>query len=145
MGDIAFVRKQVGAISNAYFAGWRPHLHKSMRDACPEVAVLIKEMWDADFRARPAMKDVVVRLEACVSVEGASNSDDDAPNPNGFAEAEHTNPLEATVRELRLEIQELKHQVETLEMQSGGKTVTGLHIRDRLGLHGPEAKAAMRS
>ena len=26
-------------------------------------------MWLADFSARPAMKDVVVRLEACVSVD----------------------------------------------------------------------------
>ena len=65
MGDIAFVRKQGGIIARtAYYSGWRPSVPKTVRDACPEIAALIKEMWLADFRARPAMKDVVDRLEA---------------------------------------------------------------------------------
>ena len=76
-GDIAFVRKQGGIIARtAYYSGWRPRLPKSLRVACPEIAALIKEMWLADFRARPAMKDVVVRLEACVIVEDAANDGD---------------------------------------------------------------------
>jgi hypothetical protein len=73
VGDIAYVRKQGGIIARtAYYSGWRPPVRKSLRVACPEIAALIKEMWLADFRARPAMKDVVVRLEACVIAEDAA-------------------------------------------------------------------------
>ena len=70
MGDIAYVRKLGRAIaSTAYASGFRPTLPNYLRTACPEIAALIKEMWLTDFRERPAMKDVVTRLEACVSVE----------------------------------------------------------------------------
>ena len=76
MGDIAFVRKRGrGTARDAYATGFRYKVPKSLRKACPEIAALIKEMWLTDFRARPAMKDVVVRLEACVSVEGVVNED----------------------------------------------------------------------
>ncbi len=75
VGDIAHVRKKGGILARtAYYSGWRPTIRKSLRAACPEMAALIKEMWLADFRARPAMKDVVVRLEACVSVGGECNA-----------------------------------------------------------------------
>ena len=79
VGDIAYVRKQGGIIARtAYYSGWRPTVRKSLRVACPEIAALIKKMWLADFRARPAMKDVVVRLEACVFVERATNDPEEA-------------------------------------------------------------------
>ena len=66
------MRKKGGIVARtAYYSGWRPTIRKSLRAACPEMAALIKEMWLADFRARPAMKDVVVRIEACVSVGDA--------------------------------------------------------------------------
>ena len=71
VGNIAFVRKRGRAIARtAYASGFRYKIPKSLRTACPEIAALIKEMWLTDFRARPAMKDVVVRLEACVFVVG---------------------------------------------------------------------------
>ena len=76
MGDIAFVRNRGRAIARtAYASGFRPRIPKSLRKVCPEIAALIDEMWLNDFRARPVMKDVVVRLEACVSVEGVVNED----------------------------------------------------------------------
>ena len=65
VGDIAFVRNRGRAITRtAYASGFRYSLPKSLRTACPEVAALIREMWDDDFRKRPALRDVVVRLGA---------------------------------------------------------------------------------
>ena len=94
MGDIAFVRNRGRAIARAAYAtGFRYKVPKSLRKACPEIAALIKEMWLTDFRARPAMKDVVVRLEACVLVEGVVNEDqnqNDELNPyDNKASPEH--------------------------------------------------------
>ena len=66
-GDIAYVRKH-GRGTSTYAMGWRPKLPATLRKASPTIVALIEEMWLADFSARPAMKDVVVRLEACVSV-----------------------------------------------------------------------------
>ena len=63
VGDISFVRNRGRAISKiAYATGFRYKIPKYLRKACPEIAALIKEMWDGDFRKRPLMKDVVVRL-----------------------------------------------------------------------------------
>ena len=76
VGDIAYVRKKGGVIARtAYYSGWRPTIRTSLRAACPEIAALIEEMWLADFRARPAMKSVVVRLKACTVVDGAAKSE----------------------------------------------------------------------
>ena len=70
MGDITYVRRQGGIIARgAYFSGYRPKVPKSLRATYPEIAALVEEMWLADFRARPAMKDVVARLEACSIAE----------------------------------------------------------------------------
>ena len=81
VGDIAFVRNRGRAIARAAYAtGFRYRLPKSLRKACPEIAALIKEMWDGDFRKRPAMKDVVIRLGDCLFVEGAANDNDTNPN-----------------------------------------------------------------
>ena len=86
VGDIAYVRKKGGIIARtAYFSGWRPTIRKSLRAACPEMAALIKEMWLEDFRARPAMKDVVVRIEACVYVGGVA-----APDRAGVESGEYS-------------------------------------------------------
>ena len=64
MGDIAFVRNRGRAIARtAYASGFRYRLPKSLRTASPEIAALIREMWDGDFRKRPALRDVVLRLE----------------------------------------------------------------------------------
>ena len=74
-GDIEYVRKRRGGVSStAYAEGWRPALPKHLR-APLMIAALIEEMWLADFRARPAMKEVVARLEACVSVKGVGDSE----------------------------------------------------------------------
>ena len=76
MGDIAYVRKKGGVIARtAYNSGWRPTIRMSLRAACPEITALIEEMWLKDFRARPAMNDVVVRLEACTFVGGVTIDD----------------------------------------------------------------------
>ena len=68
VGDIAFVRNRGRGIARTgYASGFRPRIPKPLRKACPEIAVLIEEMWLTDFRARPAMKDVVLRLEAAAT------------------------------------------------------------------------------
>ena len=73
--------------------------------ACPEIAALIEEMWLTDFRARPAMSDVVVRLEACAAVEGVVASDEDL-NPD---EPPHEHPLEAIDQEPAAIVRALRH------------------------------------
>ena len=108
MGDIAHIRKKGKILARtAYYSGWRPSIRKSLRAACPEMAALIKEMWQTDFRARPAMSDVVVRLEACVSVgdvaiddpeEGSEASSPFAENKDESAKQVHA--LQARVKAL---------------------------------------------
>ena len=117
VGDIAHVRKRRGAISkSAYSTGFRPTLPKTMRRASPEIAALIREMWLTDFRARPAMKDVVVRLEACLSHElGGANDNDLNPDKESFDDLP---PRGGTAREQQLELEnlELKAEVAALKL-----------------------------
>ena len=88
------------------------------------------------------MRDVVVRLEACVFVEGARNDENSYPDDELPTEPPPPATMEAIVQRQELEILELKDKVRMLEMfgPSGkspiirGKTVTGLHIRARLGI-----------
>ena len=109
VGDIAYVRKKGGIIARtAYYSGWRPAIRKSLRAACPEMAALIKEMWLDDFRARPAMKDVVVRIEACVFVGGVAAPDRaDVERLEESSEALQTDNV-ALLRAARAEIEALR-------------------------------------
>ena len=129
VGDIAYVHKQRGASARrtAYDTGWRPTIRKSLRVACPEIAVLIKEMWLADFRARPAMRDVVVRLEACTVVDRAAKSEahpeehstssqvDDQTDNKGLLDRQSGDPAVATIATLRAENEAGKTEIETLK------------------------------
>ena len=65
-GNIGYVKKHTfaGRATTAYTQGWRPPIPSKLRMRCPDLASLISEMWDGDFRKRPALKDVVPRLEA---------------------------------------------------------------------------------
>ena len=70
VGDIGFLRKRWKQVSSASYArGWRPPLPSKLRTGCPDLASLISEMWDGDFRKRPALKDVIPRLEATASAD----------------------------------------------------------------------------
>ena len=61
-GNIGYVRKKGRMISRtAYASGWRPPIPGKLRERCPDLASLISEMWDGDFRKRPALKGVVPR------------------------------------------------------------------------------------
>ena len=116
VGDIAFVRKRGrGIASTAYATGFRYNIPKSLRKACPVIAALIKEMWDGDFRKRPAMKNVVVRIEACRSFESAAASDNDL----NLDEAPPGRPQEAiTAREQHLELENLELKSELVDFQA---------------------------
>ena len=64
-GDIGYMSKKGRMLSRiAYAQGWRPPLPSKLRERCPDLASLIKQMWNGNFRKRPALKDVVPRLEA---------------------------------------------------------------------------------
>ena len=133
MGDIAYVRKKGGIIARtAYFSGWRPAIRKSLLAACPEMAALIKEMWLEDFRARPAMKDVVVRIEACTFVGGVAGPDragfesgENSPDNEGWEDSTPEALLTANVAlraeikalraEKNLEIKALRHEIAELK------------------------------
>ena len=67
LGNIGHIRTLAlkKPASVRYTHGGRPRLPKSLHRACPQIVALIEEMWRADFRARPMMKDVTARLEAC--------------------------------------------------------------------------------
>ena len=121
VGDIGYIRtlalKHPSSLS--YINGARPRLPKSLRAVSPTIAALIEEMWLDDFRARPAMKDVVVRLKACVFIEGVSNGEDqqdDEGTIGAFHMDEHGNPqLEEELRLARLEILEQQVKIEKLQ------------------------------
>ena len=126
MGDIAFVRKQGGIIATtAYFSGWRPTLSKTLRAVSPELAALIEQMWLADFRARPAMRDVVVRLEACTVVDRAAKSEAHPEEHSTSSQVDETankgldrqsgDPAVATIATLRAENEAAKVEIEALK------------------------------
>ena len=115
IGDIGYIRTQSlkKPVSVQYAYGKRPRLPAFLRQRCPAIVALIEEMWDADFRTRPVMKDVVIRLEACVSVEGVVAYDNKASldgrvvddEATAAAVAEYARSFEETfrIRELELE------------------------------------------
>ena len=132
MGDIAYVRKKGGVIARtAYYSGWRPTIRTSLRAACPEIAALIEEMWLADFRARPAMKSVVVRLKACTDVDGATKGEarqgdpdnhsilsqqiDQAAGNNGQLMEQSGGSAVALIATLRAENEAAKAEIKTLK------------------------------
>ena len=49
---------------STYARGWRPAIPAIIQSGCPELAILISEMWELDFRIRPSLRDVVPRIEA---------------------------------------------------------------------------------
>ena len=128
VGDILFVRKQGGIIATtAYFSGWRPTLSKTLRAGSPEIAALIEQMWLADFRARPAMRDVVVRLEACTVVDrsadkseahpeehSTSSQVDDQTDDTGL-DRQSGDPAVSTIATLRAENEAAKAEIEDLK------------------------------
>ena len=64
-GDINYVRLRCRFVSSSSYAqGFRPGIPAAIRERCPDLASLIVEMWDGDFRKRPALREVVVQLEA---------------------------------------------------------------------------------
>ena len=99
-----------------YAHGKRPKLPAYLRHGCPEIAALIEEMWLTDFRARPAMKDVVARLEACTTIDCEVGAE--APQVEDVADAastEEQSELEAIVGAQQLEIEELKARSRAVE------------------------------
>ena len=122
VGDIRFVWKRRGAISQtAYATGWRPSIPKRVRVGCPDVAKLITEMWDGDFNKRPALKEVVRRLEAAsVAALGCEiDAEEDEENylarggaqlPGGGAEGVRAQLAErdARISDLEAEIAKLR-------------------------------------
>ena len=93
-----------------YIDGWRPAFQFPSGD----LAQLIRAMWLDDFHQRPSMKNVVARLQVCVSL------DDDATDEEGPSEtAPPTNELDhlgATNRELQLENSVLKARLRQHEI-----------------------------
>ena len=62
--------------SFSYVEGARPPIPDSLKVSSPDLVDLIEKMWLADFRARPAMKDVVVGLEASTDLTGKEDGDE---------------------------------------------------------------------
>ena len=116
VGEIAFVHKRGKTISrNGYASGFRPTLPKSLRTTSPEIAALIEEMWLTDFRARPAMKDVVVRLGVCLSHELGGANDNDLNPDKAFLDPP---PRGGTAREQQLELEILELKVELADFHA---------------------------
>ena len=100
-------------MGKSYSDGWRPPFKHPSGD----LAQLIRAMWSEDYRLRPAMKDVVDKLETCVSLDDDGEADT-APLHLPLASLTTEQSLQAVVREQRLEIEKLKaraRQKETLE------------------------------
>ena len=142
-GDISYVSKQGGGTLAyaSYETGWRPKVRKSLRTASPEIVALIEEMWLTDFRARPAMKDVAVRLEACVfvgCVEAPSHAGaENAVPDNSSTATESSEALRCTnVAFLRAEIKALQAEKDTELAKKDAR-----HRADRLDI--AELKAAL--
>ena len=131
VGDIAFVRNRGRAIAwNAYASGFRYKLPKPMRKACPEIAALIKEMWVTDFRARPAMKDVTARLEACTftltsGAAGEAGIGDGALSGETTGELTTIGLTAAAVAKFEQRIRELEVKNEQLEVQIKEQSICG--------------------
>ena len=134
-GDIGYVRKRGRMISRASYAlHWRPPIPSKLRDGCPDLASLITEMWDGDFRKRPALKDVVPRLEAASTAAldgveptvGSREDEEDSIQPGGGGGG--TFDVDA----LRVEIKALKAQAVKADAR---------HRADRLEI--AELKAAL--
>jgi hypothetical protein len=107
------------------------------------MAALIKEMWQADFRARPAMSDVVVRLEACVSVgdvaiddpeEGSEASSPFAENKDESDKQVHA--LQARVKALEAEKNLYRHEVAELKAGLLAGTSSSMEHDDDFGILG---------
>ena len=124
VGDIEFVRLASSAATGneTYLNGWRP----PFRFPSGEIANLIRAMWSGDFRQRPAMKDVVGRLKASVSlfeVDVATAAEEPASESLAYSVVPVTeHALQATNRVLLLEVQKLKAKVRQQEMLEDSET-----------------------
>ena len=126
-GDISYVRKRGKSIaSTSYAMGWRPPIPSKLRKRCPELASLIKEMWDGDLRARPTMKEVVIRLEVCLSVDGVANDTIDDLDQNGDDIVEviletlqpaDVAAIRAEIKAIRAEKESDRHQIAQLKSE----------------------------
>ena len=72
VGDIGYIRNQSRKKHSRvkYAFGGRPNIPWRLRESAPKLADLIDEMWDADFRRRPAFSAIVPRLAECTSMNG---------------------------------------------------------------------------
>ena len=115
----------------SYVLGWRPDIPDEINFACPDLAKLISEMWDGDACKRPSLKHVVVRLQACATVDldggvclplsndshTSGDENDAVQNLSGTdKDAQSEAQLQATIRELRATAEAAKVQ---LAMQQG--------------------------
>jgi len=127
VGDIEFVRLASSAATGneTYLNGWRP----PFRFPSGEIANLIRAMWSGNFRQRPAMKDVVGRLKASVSLfedDVATAAEEPASESLAYSVVPITeHALQATNRVLLLEVQKLKAKVRQQEML-GQDSETGI-------------------
>ena len=114
-GDIDLVKWAVhsAAGGKSYLDGWRP----SFRPPSIILSRLICAMWSDDYRQRPAMKDVVAQLEACVSLDDAGGGEGGvlaAALPAVSSANELTLHL-ATIRTLQFKNQQLNVKVAKFE------------------------------
>ena len=64
--------------SSTYQSGWRPPISSKLKSWRPGLVKLIESMWHADFRQRPAMRDVA---DALITMAGPPLSSSNAPYP----------------------------------------------------------------
>ena len=129
-GDIGYMRKQGSRIPRAAYAqGWRPPIPSELRFRCPDLASLISEMWDGDFRKRPALRDVVPRLEAASTaaldgvVPTTEEEEENSAQPSGGGSDKDAELAERddTIRELEAEIAGKDARIRELEAEIAGK------------------------
>ena len=103
-------------------------------------------MWLEDFRARPAMKDVVVRLEACtfVGCEAINNEEEGSALSSSLAgdkdenadqtKTEDVNALRAEITALRAEKKLDRHEI--AELKAAMLAGTSMEYDDDVGILG---------
>ena len=85
VGNISYLSasaKQGGFTQSFYSRGWRPKFPENLASAHPELVQLMHDMWQDNFRLRPAMRDVVATLE---NAPPASSSGDIAGGDSATA------------------------------------------------------------
>ena len=117
-------------ISQATYArGWRPAIPAAIRYGCPELAILISEMWELDFRIRPSLRDVVPRIEALseITVLDGVHQTSAAPERSGLE-----NSFAASNLELRAKHDLLAVTIARLEAENASLVaeITSLKVNN---------------